>query len=346
MHRAVDASDASFDGLFVVAVRTTGIFCRPSCPARKPLPRNRVFYATADEALAAGYRPCKRCHPLDVSGRPPEWLAPLLADVESDPSARRTDADLRALGLDPSRVRRWFRAHYGMTFQTFCRGRRMTQALEQLRGGAGLDEVALGNGYESHSGFRDAFVRAFGQPPGRGRKAGCLVVHWVESPLGSLVVGATDDGVCLLEFSDPERLDAQLAALRRQFDCPVAPGWNDHLERLAGELTAYFAGKLTAFGVPLDCPGTPFQRTVWAQLLKIPYGETRSYKNIAGAVGAPLGSRAVGRANGQNRVAVVIPCHRVVNNDGRLGGYGGGLWRKQFLLDLERGAHSAEIHAR
>lgn len=336
MERAVNASDASYDGIFFVAVRTTGIFCRPSCPARKPLPRNREYYATAKEALFAGYRPCKRCRPLDTDGRPPEWVTRLLAEVERQPSARWRDADLRVLAIDPTRARRYFRQHYGMTFQAYCRGRRMGEALQQIRQGTKLDDVALGHGYESHSGFREAFTRTFGQPPGRSRQAGCLVTAWVESPLGPLLMAATAEGICLLEFSDRRALETQFATLRKHFGCAIVPGNQEHLDQLKAELAEYFAGQRTEFHVPLVYPGSPFQRAVWEQLLRIPHGQTRSYEEVARALGTATAQRAVGRANGQNRIAIVIPCHRVVNKDGKLGGYGGGLWRKQFLLDLER----------
>src|SRR5262249_32136012 len=148
-------------------------------------------------------------------------------------------------------------------------------------------------------------------------------------------------GICLLEFTDRRALETQLATVRRRFACAMVPGEHDLLERLQDELDEYFAGTRTEFTVPLVYPGSPFQRQVWEQLLQIPYGETRSYEDVARAVGTPAGQRAVGMANGQNRIAIVIPCHRVVNKDGRLGGYGGGLWRKQFLLDLERRIQSA-----
>jgi AraC family transcriptional regulator of adaptative response/methylated-DNA-[protein]-cysteine methyltransferase len=337
MERAVTESDASYDGIFFVAVRTTGIFCRPSCPARKPLPRNREYFATAQEALFSGYRPCKRCRPLNTDGRPPEWVARLLAEVERDPAVRWRDADLRALDVDPARARRWFRKHYGMTFQAYCRGRRMNEAFQKIRNGVEIDDVALGHGYESHSGFREAFTRTFGRPPGKSRQAECIVAAWVESPVGPLLVGAAPEGICFLEFTDRRALESQVAELRQRFTCAIVPGTHEHIDRLRDELAEYFAGTRTRFEVPLVYPGSRFQRAVWEQLLRIPYGETRSYEDVAIAVGAPGAQRAVGRANGQNRIAIVIPCHRVVNKGGRLGGYGGGLWRKQFLLDLERG---------
>jgi AraC family transcriptional regulator of adaptative response/methylated-DNA-[protein]-cysteine methyltransferase len=337
MERAINRSDAEYDGVFFVAVRTTGIFCRPSCPARKPLPKNREYYATAKEAIFAGYRPCKRCRPLETDGRPPEWVAQVLAEVEREPQRRWRDRDLRRLSIDPARTRRYFVKHYGMTFQAYCRGRRMNEALQQIKRGDRLDDVALGNGYDSHSGFREAFARTFGRPPGKAGQAGCVVVSWAESPLGPLLMGATDDGVCLLEFTDRRALETQIAAVRRCFGCAIVPGKHEYLNRLQDELDRYFAGTLREFRVPLVYPGTPFQQKVWEQLLRIPYGKTRSYEDVARAVGTPSAQRAVGTANGKNRIAIVIPCHRVVNKGGNLGGYGGGLWRKQFLLDLERG---------
>lgn len=342
MEQALAARDSSYDGIFFTAIKTTGIFCRPSCPARAALPRNRQFFGSAREAVFAGYRPCKRCRPLATNGRPPEWVARLLRSVEQNLERRLRDADLRALDIDPARARRYFLKNYGMTFHAYSRGRRMSKALTQIRRGAPLDDVTLGNGYDSHSGFRDAFRRTFGLPPGRSRQADCVVTGWVESPVGPLLIGATSAGICLLEFTDRRALETQLAVLRKRFACAIVPGKHDYLERLRDELSRYFAGTLTDFTVPLHYPGSPFQRAVWDSLLRIPYGQTCSYEALAREVGAAGAQRAVGRANGQNRIAIVIPCHRVVNKSGQLGGYGGGLWRKQILLDLERRVRAAE----
>ena len=335
MQRAYLGRDAAYDGLFVLGVRTTGIFCRPTCPARKPLPKNGEYFPTASAAVAAGYRPCKRCRPLNVDDRP-RWACDLLADVERDPSSRITDADLRTRGVDPATARRHFRRHYGMTFQAFARSRRLAGALGHIRAGSPLDRAICDSGYDSHSGFREAFAKTFGGTPGNCRGGECVLLSWLQSPLGLLVAGATAEGVCLLEFSDRRRLEAQVAAVRKRFGLPMVPGSNDHLRRLRDELAAYFAGTLRRFSVPLVYPGTPFQLRVWEQLLAIPHGQTRSYQQVAAAIGDEKAVRAVGRANGLNRLAIVIPCHRVVNKDGRLGGYGGGLRRKQYLLDLER----------
>lgn len=337
MERAYKQSDASYDGIFYLGVRTTGIFCRPSCGARKPLPRNVDFFASAREAVFAGYRPCRRCKPLLAPGQPPEWVERLLAEVERLPDQRFSDAVLRKLKIDPARARRFFKAHYGMTFQAYCRGRRLGKAFEQIRRGARLDDVTLGHGYESHSGFREAFSRTFGTPPGKAGTTECITVTWIESPLGPLVAGATEKSLVLLEFTDRRMLEAQFRTLRQIFGRAMVPGENSVLTQLRGELQRYFSGSLRAFTVPLEFPGSEFQRRVWKGLLGIPYGTTLSYEDLARRVGVARGQRAVGHANGLNRISIVIPCHRVVNKDGKLGGYGGGVWRKQWLLNLEKG---------
>ncbi len=337
MERAYKASDSSYDGVFFLGVRSTGIFCRPSCPARKPQPHNVSYFATQREAIFAGFRPCKRCRPMDQPGAVPPWLAGLVKRVEADPSARYSDGELRSTGIDPVRARRYFQKHYGMTFQAYCRGRRLGKSLEQIRLGATLDDVALGYGYNSHSGFREAFARAFGKAPGQSRDSDCILAAWIESPLGPLVVGATDKGVCLLEFTDRRMLDAQFAKLRRQFECAIVPGENKHILQIKKELDEYFAGTRRRFEVKLVVRGTEFQERVWSQLLKIPHGKTVAYEDIARRIGSPEAQRAVGHANGLNCIAIVIPCHRVVNKNGNLGGYGGGLWRKKKLLEIEQG---------
>lgn len=335
MLRAFLAADATYDGVFFTAVRTTGIFCRPSCPAKKPRPENVEFFGTIKEALFAGYRPCKRCTPLVPAGETPEWVARVLQRLDEAPDARIQAADLRALGVDPARARRWFLAHYGLTFAAFCRGRRLSTALTRIREGGSIDDAVFDSGFASHSGFRDAFARVFGAPPGRSAAVHSIQVAWIESPLGPLVAGANERGLCLLEFTDRRMLEAQLDTLKRRFRAALVPGENEHLARMRAELGEYFAGKRRVFEVPLDYPGTEFQVKVWNALLAIPCGETHSYEQLAASIGAPNAVRAVGRANGMNRIAIVIPCHRVIGKDGTPVGYGGGLWRKKWLLEHE-----------
>jgi AraC family transcriptional regulator, regulatory protein of adaptative response / methylated-DNA-[protein]-cysteine methyltransferase len=343
MERAFFHKDSSYNGVFFTAVRTTGIFCVPSCPARRPNTENIEFFPSVREALAAGYRPCKRCSPMQASGTPPEWAQPLLRLAENAPNRRITEADVRALGIDPVRARRYFMQQYGMTFHAYCRAHRMGSALESIRSGATLDEVIGESGYESHSGFRDAFQRVFGDAPARSRTKDCIVATWLETPLGPMVAAANRDGVCLLEFTDRRMLETQFITVRTRFRSHLVPGTNEHLEQLKHELSRYFAAQLVRFTVPLIYPGTPFEERVWKELLDIPYGQTRSYEELAVAVGARGAARAVGAANGRNRICIVIPCHRVINKNGELSGYGGGVWRKRILLESERNRTPLEL---
>ncbi len=336
MVRAFLAGDRSFDGLFLAGVRTTGIFCRPSCPARKPKPENLEFFATARDAEAGGYRACRRCEPTRADGEIPDWLRPLHARMDAEPDRRWTADDLRHLGLEPARVRRWFQQRHGRTFAAHCRETRLGRALNTLRTGGSLDDAALGHGFESHSGFREAFARHFSRTPGTARSADCLFAEVVPSPLGPLLIAASDAGIGLLEFSDPMRLEVTMGRHKQRSELPLVPGQHPLLERLKAELVDYFAGRRQQFTVPLHAPGTPFQERVWSGLGRIPYGTTWSYADLARHVGQPKASRSIGLANGANRIAILIPCHRVVNTGGTLGGYGGGLWRKRLLLELER----------
>ena len=343
MYRALLDRDPAYDGLFVVAVKTTGIACRPTCPAKKPRFENVEFFATTAEALRAGFRPCKRCRPSDEGPAPPEWLARLIERIDRSPTERLGDADLQRLGIEPSRARRYFKEHHGMTFHAYHRARRMGLALAEVRDGGDLLEVGLKHGFDSASGFRDAFARVFGEPPGQARDAACLLARWLDTPLGPMVAVAGDQGLCLLEFSDRKSIEAQAVSLRSHFPVAILPGNNAHLDRIADELASYFAGTLRQFTVPLVYPGSPFQGAVWAELTKIPYGRTTSYGAIAAAIGRPGASQAVGRANGENRLAIVVPCHRVIRSDGHLCGYAGGLRRKQWLLDLERRVSGSDV---
>lgn len=336
LYRALVERDASYEGIFVVGVRTTGVFCRSTCPARKPKRENVEFFRGSRDALFAGYRPCKRCRPLEPRGRPPDWLRPLLRELEGSPSTRIRDADLRARGLDPARVRRWFQSAHDMTFQAYQRALRLGGALDHLRGGEAVTHAAFDNGFESLSGFHDALKQLTGSTPARSRSATVVRMTRMLTPLGPVILGATDDALCLLEFADRRMLAKQIERVTRLLRCTIVPGSNDVLTEATSQIEAYLAGELHAFTLPLDLRGTEFQRAVWRGLLEIPYGETRSYAQQAVALGQPTAVRAVARANGDNRMAIVVPCHRVIGSDGKLTGYGGGLWRKKYLLSLEQ----------
>jgi AraC family transcriptional regulator of adaptative response/methylated-DNA-[protein]-cysteine methyltransferase len=337
MYRALVDRDSSFEGIFYAGVRTTGIFCRPTCSAKKPARENVDFFSTANEALHGGYRPCLRCNPMDPDKRVPQLIERLRAEVERAPDGRLTDKELTALSIDPSTARRQFKRHYGMTFQAYHRARRMGLALREVQKGRRVDEAQNGSGFESASGFRDAFARIFGESPTAAKpEHGALLAERIETPLGSMLAIADDEGLRLLEFVDRRALERELSILRSRLKTNVVPGEHRHLDTIRTQLADYFSGKNLKFDLPLAPVGSPFQLRDWKLLCSIPIGETRSYTWMAEKLGDAEMRRAVGRANGENMLCIVVPCHRVIRADGTLCGYGGGLWRKKWLLDHEK----------
>jgi AraC family transcriptional regulator of adaptative response/methylated-DNA-[protein]-cysteine methyltransferase len=336
MYRALLQRDSSFEGIFFVGVRTTGIFCRPTCSAKKPARENVEFFSSPNDALLGGYRPCLRCQPMDPAQRPPRLIERLRAEVEKAPDGRLTDKELAALAIDPSTARRQFKRHYGMTFQAYHRARRMGRALREVKNGSRVEEARNGSGFESQSGFRDAFEKIFGEPPTVAKQQSGLFAERIATPLGSMLAIADDGGLRLLEFVDRRALERELSILRARLKTKVVPGEHRHLAAVRKQLADYFSGKNLEFSVTLAPVGSPFQLRDWELLQTIPLGETRSYSWMAEQMGDKEMRRAVGRANGENMLCIIIPCHRVIRADGTLCGYGGGLWRKKWLLEHER----------
>jgi AraC family transcriptional regulator, regulatory protein of adaptative response / methylated-DNA-[protein]-cysteine methyltransferase len=343
MYRALVNRDPSFEGIFFVGVRTTGIFCRPTCTAKKPARENVDFFASSSEALESGYRPCLRCHPMEPGKRPPELLERLCTEVERAPGGRLTDKELTALAIDPSTARRQFKRHYGMTFQAYHRARRMGLALSEVRKGSRVDEARNGSGFESESGFREAFTKIFGEPPTTARTRTPLFADRIDTPLGAMITVADDEGLRLLEFIDRRATERELSILRNRLRTNVVPGEHRYLTTVRQQLADYFSGKNLEFDIPLAPVGSAFQLRAWRILQSIPVGETRSYSWMAKHLGDENARRAVGRANGTNMICIIIPCHRVIRADGTLCGYGGGLWRKKWLLDHERRWKESEM---
>jgi AraC family transcriptional regulator, regulatory protein of adaptative response / methylated-DNA-[protein]-cysteine methyltransferase len=336
MRKAFAERDSHFEGVFYTGVKTTGIFCRPTCTARKPLPENVEFFANPQEALYAGYRPCLRCKPMDASANASGVVTRLCEVLEKAPERKVGADDLRKMGIDPSTARRRFQRAYGMTFNAYQRARRMGLALNDIRQGESVIATQLNNGFESPSGFWEAFKIVFGAPPSKSGSVKCVQAKWIDTPLGAMLALADAEGLHLLEFVDRRGLENELLALRKRTKCVIVPGSNGHLDAIAAELKQYFGGGLERFSVPLVIGGSPFEKAVWTELQTIQSGETRSYAEMAKRIGKPGASRGVGRANGRNILALVIPCHRVIKADGTLCGYGGGVWRKKWLLDHER----------
>jgi len=335
-YAAIGRKDSLYEGLFITAVKTTGIFCRPACRARKPKVENVEFYDTALEALQHGYRPCKVCKPMESLDETPVYIKTMIKELHDNPFQRSKDEDLRQRGIEPSQIRRWFKKHHHMTFHAYQRMLRINSAYNSIKDGETVTRSALDSGYDSISGFNDSYRAIFGASPSSSKAKSVLNIIRFTTPLGPMFACASDEGICLLEFTDRRMLETEFKDLCARLNAVILPGKNKYLDQVKTEIREYFSGKREHFSVPLHTPGTPFQISVWKILQDIPYAETRSYKQQAEILGKPKAIRAVGSANGHNRIAIIIPCHRVIASDGGLAGYGGGLHRKKWLIEFEK----------
>ncbi|MBC4752189.1 bifunctional transcriptional activator/DNA repair enzyme AdaA [Klebsiella variicola] len=328
LERAVE-----FTGVFFVGVKTTGVFCISVCRARKPRRENVEFYNDVKSALDAGFRPCKVCRPTENAQTAPAFVEQALRLLREDPKVRLSDSELRQHDISPERVRRWFLQNHGITFQAFQRMQRVNMALQELKAGRSTTDVAFDSGYESLSGFGYTCKKLTGSAPSAQRQV--VLIHRFTTPLGPMFVCATQRGICLLEFVDRRALETEFSDLQRRFDASIIAGENAHTRQAQQEITEYFAGRRQSFEVALDTPGSEFQRAVWRHLQYVSFGETTHYQSIAMDIGKPTATRAVAAANGANRVAIIIPCHRIIGKDGSMTGYGGGVARKKWLINHE-----------
>lgn len=334
---AFEARDRAWDGRVIGAVRTTGIYCKPSCPARRLRRDNVLFFATGEQALAAGFRPCLRCKPDEV-GRDREAVARAVILLETDEEQPSLAVLAAAVGYAPHHFQRLFKRDLGVSPAQYARGLRTERAQGALRENGKVTDAIYDAGYASPSGFYSDAQERLGMTPSAWRDGGRgETIRWThfESPLGRMLIAATSRGICRLTFDDSPD------SLHRLFpNATIIEDGGGLRELIAGALVA-IERPLAARELPIDVAGTAFQESVWRELRKIPAGETRSYAQIAAAIGQPKAVRAVGSANGDNHVAVLIPCHRVIRSDGTLGGYAGGLDRKRRLLDAEGRRQSA-----
>lgn len=344
---AVVGRDRRFDGRFVYAVRSTGVYCRPSCPSRRPAVENVVFFDTAATAERAGFRACKRCRPRAAGGRAGAADAVRAAAeyIDAHADERITLAALaRLTGVSPFHLQRVFRRELGVSPREYQEARRLERLRAQLRRGDTVSRATYEAGFGSPSRVYEQAGAKLGMTPAAYRRGGDGVrirFAVVPSPLGKLLIAATPDGVCTVNLGDDE---AQLERrLRAEFPrARVERDEDGSLAALADRVLAHLRGDGPSHDLPLDVRGTAFQQRVWRALLAIPYGETRSYAEVAASIGRPSATRAVARACATNPVAVVIPCHRVVRSDGGLGGYAGGIERKVKLLEIEGGRRSTD----
>jgi AraC family transcriptional regulator, regulatory protein of adaptative response / methylated-DNA-[protein]-cysteine methyltransferase len=323
--------DRSWDGRVIGAVKTTGIYCKPSCPAKRPKREHVEFFPSAEQARAAGYRSCLRCKPDEV-GRDREAVAKavrIIDQAEEVPSLAELAA---AVGYAPHHFQRIFKRDLGVSPAEYARALRNRRGEAALSANGRVTDAVYDAGYSGPSSFYSDAKERLGMTPSAWRNGGQgETIRWThfDSPLGQMLIAATGKGICRLTFDDSE------ASLRRLFPNATIVEDGGGLRELVEGALAAIDSPLAARELPIDVAGTAFQEAVWRELRKIPPGETRSYAQIAAAIGQPKAVRAVGTANGDNHVAVLIPCHRVIRSDGTLGGYAGGLDRKRKLLAAE-----------
>jgi AraC family transcriptional regulator, regulatory protein of adaptative response / methylated-DNA-[protein]-cysteine methyltransferase len=339
---AVASHDAHADGAFFYGVRTTGVFCRPSCASRQPRRENVAFFDNADAARAAGFRECKRCRPGGLP-RELEIVRRACAALDADPQSRLTLADLSdAVHLSPFHLQRLFKRVLGVSPRQYQAARRGAVLRDALTQGAGVTRASADAGFGSSSRLYESVPAELGMAPSAYRRKGAgLTIRYATAPtpLGVVLVAATDKGICRIAFGDDEA--ALAAALHADFANAGCVEDSGAVAPFVAQIDAYLHGKRERFDLPLDIAPTAFQQRVWEALQRIPYGETRSYTQIAETLGTPRAVRAVASACASNPVALAIPCHRVVQKSGSLAGYRWGLARKAALIDAEAKSHAA-----
>jgi AraC family transcriptional regulator of adaptative response/methylated-DNA-[protein]-cysteine methyltransferase len=338
--RASVDRDVRFNNLFVLAVRTTGIYCRSTCPARRPKRENVSFFATPEEARNAGFRACLRCKPDDIDAADPAVALAQRACQYIDDHVEEsvTLAQLgEALDISPFHLQRTFKRVTGITPNEYLRARRLTALKGGLADGDSVASSLYGAGYGSSSRVYEQASAALGMTPATFRKGGVgmtIGYEIAECPLGRLLVAATERGICAVYLGDA---DADLTViLRSEFPKAEISEGGDDMTSTVAAILAHLDGEQPNLDLPLDVQATAFQRRVWDELRRIPYGEQRTYGEIAKALGRPKSARAVGRACASNPASIVIPCHRAVGSDGKLTGYRWGLDRKRKLLEREQ----------
>lgn len=323
--------DRGWDGRVIGAVKTTGIYCKPSCPAKRPKRDHVEFFASGEEARAAGYRACLRCKPDEV-GRDREAVSAAVKLIEQAEEAPSLAELAAAVGYAPHHFQRIFKRDLGVSPAEYARGLRNRRTESALKQNGRVTDAVYDAGYSGPSGFYSDAKERLGMTPSAWRDGGRdETIRWTtfDSPLGSMLIAATSRGICRLTFDD------SVDSLERLFPKATIVRDSGGLKELVEGALAAIERPLGAHDLPIDVAGTAFQEAVWRELRKIPAGETRSYAQIAAAIGQPKAVRAVGSANGDNHVCVLIPCHRVIRSDGSIGGYGGGVDRKRKLLASE-----------
>lgn len=334
LFNALILRDKTYDGFAWVCVKTTKIYCKLSCSARKPLRDNVEFVFSCEEARQKGYRECKLCRPNQIQTLQ-NLTKQLLEVIDENPGKYWRNSDLKKLGIDESSARRSFRKDLGISFIEYTRQKRLALAISRMNEGGRSIDAQLDAGFESASGFQEAIKKSFGANLSEIKAKEFLSAAWFETPIGPMLCIVNGDGLHLLEFAERKGLAKELQLTLDKI-APIVFQNHDYHDTVKTQLSEYFEGLRKEFDLKIAQWGTQFEKAAWQQLSQIPYATTKSYSQQAQSIGNEKAVRAVARANGKNKIAIIIPCHRVIGADGDLTGYGGQIWRKQWLLNHEK----------
>ena len=340
-YEAVKNRDTNFIGSFFFGVKTTGIFCIPSCRARTPKPENLVYYTQVNELVAEGFRPCKLCKPtLNAYEMPPD-IKQAIKMIHESPFEKIKDTHLVEHGIRPEKLRRWFKKNYGITFHAYQRMHRISNAYQNIKNGKKITDSAFNSGYESLSGFNHTFKTLLGKEPNKSNELCVIHIRRITTPLGPMLICASEKGICLLEFTDQKTLETELINLESKRQATILLGENQIIQQAEKELNEYFQGKRTVFNTPIDQSDTDFQINYWHHIQQIPFGETRCSSSLAKEL--QTNERYIQETNKMNKVAIILPCHRVICNPNKLHDNRKGLERKNVLIKLEKQNRESSI---
>ena len=327
LHQALLDKSSKFENQVYVCSQTTGFFCRFTCSTPRDKNETYLFFENIAQCLEAGFKPCTHCRPILNLKTNNTNVDQLLKAIDNEPERRWSENDIIKLGLDPIAVRKSFKRYFGTTFLNITRQLKRHNKTENFEEPKTL--------HLSKKEFQQSILKLLGRTSNDLDHNALLKIELLQSPIGPLVTICDRESLHLLEFFDRRALGTELKNIQKLAKQSIGFGRFQTTDQIEEELRNYFCGKNLKFSTPLSLAGTPFYRTVWRQLMKIEAGQTQSYLDLAIAIEKPTAVRAVARANGANQIGIIIPCHRVIGSNGTMTGYGGGIWRKQWLLEHE-----------
>ncbi|MCE2992102.1 MAG: methylated-DNA--[protein]-cysteine S-methyltransferase [Candidatus Jidaibacter sp.] len=335
-YKAFLSQNPEYEGVFYVGTKTTKKFCSATCTKRKPKFENCEFFESIEDALAVSYEPCQYCRPTEIFSDQLDLIDALIEKVNEDLDKKWSEDDFHALKTTSTIVRKKFKKCLGMTFTEYVRARKLGAAVEKIISGKSFMDEQLSIGYDPSSGFRDLSYRKFGLAPNLLKPKRILRESWISTRFGAMIAISDEKAIFFLAFVDRKDLELEIERVKVAMKAIIIPGVTQPLELLQKELNSYFKGSLKNFRTPIAMTGSKLQKKIWHEIYKIPYGKLATYSEVANSIGKGKAVRAIASLIGKNPISIIVPCHRVINSTGSLGGYNSGVIRKQWLINLEK----------